>query len=224
MVAAPHAQQVLVRKAARALAKSGLVTAYGHCSLRLDAHHLLVCAAKPMGSIEPGEDGTVCHITEPRPPGVLGEVRIHQQLYRARADVGAVCRIAPPKLFSVAALGRSPRVRHGFGTYFAPAAPYWADTRLLRNDDLAAALVAQMGDARGIVLRGNGAITVGETLSQAVTLAYYLEDAARVELDVLATGVECAEYTPDEARQRSTFEAGIVDRMWDHLTTADSEQ
>ena len=38
-----------LRIAARALARAGLVTAYGHCSVRLDADCFLVCAAKPMG-------------------------------------------------------------------------------------------------------------------------------------------------------------------------------
>ena len=52
-------QEALVRVAARALARAGLVHAYGHCSARLDAGHFLVCAARPMGLIEPGEAGTV---------------------------------------------------------------------------------------------------------------------------------------------------------------------
>jgi len=32
----------------RALARAGLVHAYGHCSVRLDAHHFLVSPAKPL--------------------------------------------------------------------------------------------------------------------------------------------------------------------------------
>ncbi len=42
-------QQIIVRKMARALARGGLVNAYGHCSVRLDEKSFLVCAAKPMG-------------------------------------------------------------------------------------------------------------------------------------------------------------------------------
>ncbi len=40
---------VVVRRAARALANAGLVNAYGHCSARIDERSFLVCAAKPMG-------------------------------------------------------------------------------------------------------------------------------------------------------------------------------
>ena len=57
-----QSQQVIVRKAARALAKCGLVGPYGHCSIRLNASELLVCAAKPMGTIAIGEDGTIVPI------------------------------------------------------------------------------------------------------------------------------------------------------------------
>ena len=51
--------EIIVRRAARALGRHGLVHAYGHCSQRLDADHFLVCTAKPLGTIAPGEAGTV---------------------------------------------------------------------------------------------------------------------------------------------------------------------
>src|SRR3546814_8479519 len=47
-----QAQQRLVRVAARALARHGLVHAYGHCSLRLDERHFLVAPSKPLRSEE----------------------------------------------------------------------------------------------------------------------------------------------------------------------------
>ena len=37
-------QQIIVRKMARALARAGLVTAFGHCSVRLDGKSFLVCS------------------------------------------------------------------------------------------------------------------------------------------------------------------------------------
>ena len=79
-----------VRVVARALGRHGLTQAWGHCSTRLDDRHFLVCAAKPMGIIKPGEDGTIVAVDAPLPSGVLGEVRIHQQIYARRADVGGV--------------------------------------------------------------------------------------------------------------------------------------
>ena len=94
----------------------------------------------------------------------------------------------------------------------------------MRSDEKAAAVADELGDPRAIVLRGNGAITVGETLAQAVTLAWFLEDMARVELDVLATGVPAAEpYSARDAAERATFEGRVVERMWDYLAAGDPE-
>ena len=89
MTVATQAQQRELRIAARALARGNLVHAYGHCSMRLDAHRFLVCAAKPMGTITPGDAGTLVPVVGALPDGVLGEVRIHQQIYARRAEIGA---------------------------------------------------------------------------------------------------------------------------------------
>lgn len=216
--------QVLVRKAARALARHGLVNAYGHCSARIDEKSFLVCAAKPMGLIAAGEAGTVVPIDGQLPQGVLGEVRAHQQIYKRRRDVNGVCRVLPPKVLSLSAMHAVPMPRHGFGTYFAPQPAFWADTALLRSDEKAAGLADTLGYGRAIVMRGNGAIIAGETLEQAVTLAWYLEDSARVELDVLAAnGGSAACYSAQEAAARATFEGRVTERMWDYLTSGDLE-
>lgn len=216
------AQQDMVRRAARGLARAGLVHAYGHCSLRLDAGHFLVCAAMPMGRIA-DEDGTVVPLDGPLPEGVLGEVRIHREIYRRRADVGGICRIMPPATMALSTAGIVPRPRHGIGAYFDPL-PLWDDPRLLRDDAAAERLADTLGDASALVMRGNGAITVGESLPQAVTLAYFLEDAARVERDVRAMGLNPSTgmLTPDEIAARQVWAGGVVERMWAHLTGDDA--
>lgn len=216
-----------VRIAARALARAGLAHAYGHCSARLDATSFIVCAPRPMGLIEPGEDGTVVGIDAPLPDGVLGEVRMHQAIYRRRADVGGVCRTQPPATVALSTVRLTPKARHGPSAYFAPAPPLWDNPGLVRDDETADAVAAMLGDAPAVVLRGNGAVTVGETLAEAVVLAWYLEDAARVEttVQVLAAGDGCpVELTEREARRRAVWDGGILDRMWDHLTAGDPER
>jgi len=65
-----------VRVAARALARAGLVHAYGHCSARIDAERFLVCPATPMGLIPPGAECIEVAVKGPLPAGVLGEVRL----------------------------------------------------------------------------------------------------------------------------------------------------
>jgi HCOMODA/2-hydroxy-3-carboxy-muconic semialdehyde decarboxylase len=212
------AQQDEVRRAAWGLAAAGLVHAYGHCSLRLDAGHFLVCAALPMGRIGE-EDGTVVALDAPLPAGVLGEVRIHREIYRRRADVGGICRVMPPATMALSTAGLVPRPRHGIGAYVERVS-LWDDPRLLRDDDAAARLADTLGDAPALAMRGNGAVTVGATLPQAVTLAWFLEDAARVERDVRAMGLdpEGGLLSPQEVAARQVWAGGVVERMWHHLT------
>jgi HCOMODA/2-hydroxy-3-carboxy-muconic semialdehyde decarboxylase len=217
--------QIEVRRAARALARAGLVTAFGHCSVRLDADRFLVCAAKPMGLIAPGESGTVVPIEGALPEGVLGEVRMHQQIYKRRPAFGAVCRFLSPNVMALAGLGRTPRARHGFGAYFYPQAPFWADPALVRNDEAAVGVAQTMGDAPAVVVGVNGAVTAAPTMMQAFTLAVFLEDAARVELAAMNAGV--AESAPRmneaQASERATWAGRIAERMWEHWTAGDSE-
>ena len=208
----------VVKVASRAIGRAGLAHAYGHCSVRLDATHFFVSPAKPLGMVCHTDLPVRVPIEGPLPPDVLGEVRVHQQIYRARADVGGIVRFQSPKLVSLSALGRSPSVRHGLGSYFAPQPPFWNDPRLIRDDERAAAVAVTLGAAPAVVLRGNGAVTVGSSLQEACVLSWYLEDAARVELDVLASGEPGVVFRPEESAERATMQGRIFERMWDWLT------
>lgn len=211
----------LIRVAGQALSRHGLLHAYGHCSVRTSEQTFRVSPAKPLGLVTDHDSCMDVRLDAPLPEGVLGEVRIHREIYRARPDVNAVVRCMPPKIMSLGAMRRVPRARHGFGSYFYPAPAYWDDPQLLRDDEQALRLAAALGEHRAIVMRGNGAVIVGESLQAAVVLSWYLEDAARVELDCLTTGQgESGLLTENEARQRATWSGRILERMWEYLTAS----
>lgn len=178
-----------------------------------------------MGLIKPREPGTIVPINGELPEGVLGEVRIHQQIYKRRPNIHSVCRTMPPNTMALAALGQTPKMRHGFGSYFHQGFGLWDDPQLLRNDQQASKLADKMGEAKAILMRGNGLVVAGETLEQAVCLTWYAEDAARLELEALRTGLVSAapQISLDEAKLRATSNGGIFERMWDFLTHGDIE-
>jgi HCOMODA/2-hydroxy-3-carboxy-muconic semialdehyde decarboxylase len=212
-----------IRVAARTLAKAGLVHAYGHCSARLGEHQFLVSPAKPLGLVAPEDVPVIVTITGTLPLGALPEVIAHQHIYCRRAEVGGVVRFQSPHVMALSALGRTPRALHGLGTYFAPCPPLHLDPRLVRDDKSAAALAERMGGARAIVMRGNGAITAGASIEEAVALAWYLEDAARVELAVLNTGLEPQIFTAEEVRDRAIDVGSMLLRMWTWMSAGDPE-
>ncbi len=212
--------------AARAMGRHGLAHAYGHVSIRIDADSFLVSPSQPLGTVANGQAGIVVPFDGELPAGVLGEVRIHREIYRRRPAVGGICRFQSPAVIALAALGETPRAFHGPGTYFAPAPPLWPGVALVRDDESAAKVAEVMGDAAAVVLSGNGAVTAGETLETAAALAFFLEDSARIEVSLLpaiAAGRAVRRYTPAEIEARAIKTGGLFERMWHFLCFGDPE-
>ena len=69
------------------------------------------------------------------------------------------------------------------------------------------------------MLRGNGAVTVGASVREALCHAFFLEDAAKLELTLL--GQDAVTYTPDEAAKRGAGDKALYDRMWEYLLDDD---
>lgn len=217
--------QIRVRMAARALGRNDLGHAFGHVSARLDADSFLVCAPKPMGLIRPDDVGTVVPIDGPLPDGVLGEVRCHQQIYKRRPDVNGIARTFLRDVMTLSTFQRTPKARIGFATYFAPCPPLWDDPLLLRDDAAAEKFADTLGDARAIVMRGNGCVLTGGTVEEAIVMAFFLEESAKTELAVMASGQENASvvYSDEQSKARAVSSGRIFERMWDYLTDGDIE-
>jgi HCOMODA/2-hydroxy-3-carboxy-muconic semialdehyde decarboxylase len=209
--------QVRVRMAARALGRNDLGHAFGHVSARLDA--------EPMGLIRADDEGTVVPVDGPLPDGVLGEVRCHQQIYKRRPDVNGIARTFLRDVMTLSTFQRTPKPRIGFASYFAPCPPLWDDPLLLRDDAAAGKFADTLGDARAIVMRGNGCVLTGATVEEAIVMAFFLEESAKTELAVMASGQEAASlvYSGEQAKARAVSSGRIFERMWDYLTDGDIE-
>lgn len=216
-------QQKQVRQAARALGRHQLAHAYGHCSLRLDEDHFLVCAAKPLSTIGPDDEGEVINLHAPLPAHILGEVRAHREIYKANPEINGIVRCMPLALMSLSVMGRTPRTIHGMSSYFHQGVPLWDNPQLIRDDQRAQQLAQQLGHSQAIVMRGNGVVVAGESLMQAVVLTWYLENTAKIEIDCLNSNIAPIELSISEAQQRATTQGRIFERMWDYLTFGDPE-
>ena len=90
---------------------------------------------------------------------------------------------------------------------------------------MAGELAETLGQARAIVMRGNGCILTGATVEEAIVMAFYLEEAAKTELAVIASGQEekSLVYSEAQAESRAVSSGQIFERMWDYLTHGDPE-
>ncbi len=172
----------MVARAARALARAGLVHAFGHVSVRVGDRAILTPTSPPLDRVEAADvvemplAGDRTRLPERAPL----ESPLHLAIYGARADVRAVCRIHGPAVAVWSTLGIPPLL-HGFGGIVEPIA-WWDDPALIASKRIAERAAGILGQAAGMILRGNGAVAVGRDLEQALARAWALEDRCRVAL------------------------------------------
>src|ERR1700761_7024103 len=175
-----------VAEAGNVLSRLGLVTAYGHVSARTGTTMLitpaadlaLVSAADVLEvPLEPGPG---------LPAGVPAEAWAHLALYRARPDAAAVARAQPAAAFAVAAVTTAMVPVHGQAAWLGESVPVYDDAALLRSADRAERAASCLPAGEALLLRGNGALTLGATPGLAVARMWLLAAACDVYLAALA--------------------------------------
>src|SRR5206468_8316638 len=77
---------------------------------------------------------------------------------------------------------------HNHGSFFAGGVPVFSTPDLISTAKLGDEVAQGLGDKPAILLRGNGQVTVGRTIPEAVMMAIYLEEAAEVLYGALQIG------------------------------------
>jgi len=203
-----------VAAAARVLARLGFVGAFGHVSARgpEGVGVLLTPTSPPLGALGAGD--LLALDADGRPPeGQAGrtpiEAPMHLAVYAGRRDVGAICRIHAPATAAWASTGATPPLLHGFGGMVEPVA-VWDDPDLIATRAAASRVAAALGDAPALLLRGNGGLTVGATLDEALARAWCLEDRCRL---ALAVGDRARPLTRAELERRSRWYGAETARL-----------
>lgn len=201
--------------AGRALAAERLVTAFGHVSARTSAGAARITPPQPLGSLR--GDTRLLELSLERdelPPGAPGEAWIHWAVYRARPDVNAVCRAQPSCATACGVGGRPIRALHGQGAFLGKEVPVHEDARLVRSQELGVAVAERLGGGSAVLLRGNGAVTVGATVGEAVARMWVLEASARINL----AAPDAHPLDPEEFAAWAQVAPEILERIWRYLT------
>jgi HCOMODA/2-hydroxy-3-carboxy-muconic semialdehyde decarboxylase len=208
-------QREAVVEAAHALSRLGLVTAYGHVSARAGASMLITPAADLATVTEPALVEVPLDAAA-LPAAAPGEAWAHLALYRARPDAGAVARAQPAAAAAAAAATTSLAPLHGQAAWLGASVPVHDSAQLLRTAELAerAARSLPMGEA--LLLRGNGALTLGATPGVAVARMWLLSGACDAFLATLAAGHPQPLTTEEIASWRAVGDE-LLPRLWQHL-------
>lgn len=165
-----------IAPAAAMLANESLVTAFGHVSVRLDDSRLLITPPVPLGTITPESKLIEVPLqTSSLPEGAPGETWIHLAIYNARPDVRSIARAQPPSSHPAGAASDPLLPVHGQGAWIGAQLPVHDDARLVRTHAAGNAVAEALGDARAVLLRGNGAVTVGTDPREAATMQWVVE-------------------------------------------------
>jgi HCOMODA/2-hydroxy-3-carboxy-muconic semialdehyde decarboxylase len=200
-----------------ALHRAGLVTAFGHVSCRVADDRLLITPPMPLGRLTPQVEWTELDLDAGTlPAGVPKEAWIHLAIARRRPDVGAICRAQPPIATALASAGVPIVPLHGQGAFLGSQVPVFDDAVLVRDEARAVNLAERLGDEPALLLRGNGAVTVGVDIGEAVARMWVLEASAQMN-SVAASAGKPAPLTADEQAAWRGVSTEILGRIWADL-------
>jgi L-ribulose-5-phosphate 4-epimerase len=204
--------------ACRILSHEKLVAGFGHVSARIPNSARFIMTSRISLALVKERDlltvnlkGEVIEGDQPAP----SETWLHAALMKAKPEVHAITRIHArvANMFSVT--DRKLEPVHNHGSFFAGGVPVFHRPDLITTPELGAAVAETLGDKPAVLLRGNGQVTVGRSIPEAVMMAIYLEEAAEIFYGALQIGTPIP-LTGDESARRRVEALPPVDlaRAW----------
>ncbi len=204
--------------ACKILSHFGLVKGFGHVSARIPDSDLFILTPRIGLELVKERELLVFNLKGEivqggYPPPI--EAPLHTAIFNARVEVNAITRIHAPRanLFSVT--DRRIEPVHNHGSFFSGGVPVFPKTNLILTQTLGEGVGAVLGEKPAILLRGNGQVTVGKTIPEAVVMAIYLEEAADMLYGALQIGKPVF-LSPEESatREKETLSPIDLDRAW----------
>jgi L-fuculose-phosphate aldolase len=168
----------LVAAGARLAAAGLILPGEGNLSVRLDAGTLLLTPAGADKGRLRAIDVVRLPVGEAPPTKVSTEVRLHQAVYAARPEVGAVVHAHPPHLLALSLRGERPDWKMLLETQALLGPVAAVGPHAPGSEELAAGVATGLASAGACVLERHGAVTVGGTLDEAMLRMLLLERVA----------------------------------------------
>ena len=204
--------------ACRILSYKKLIEGFGHVSARIPDSDLFLMTPR-IGLVLVKETqlltinlkGEVIEGDHPAP----SETWLHTAIMKAKPEINAITRIHArfANVFSVT--NRKLEPVHSHGSFFAGGVPVFKKPDLITTRKLGERVAQALGDGPAVLLRGNGQVTVGKTIPEAVMMAIYLEEAAEIFYGALQIGTPIP-LTAGESAKRKVEALPPVDmeRAW----------
>jgi HCOMODA/2-hydroxy-3-carboxy-muconic semialdehyde decarboxylase len=193
----------------RILAREGIVDSFGHPSIRHPDRpdRFLLSRARAPDLIEPDDimeftlQGEAVNGGDKKP---YLERFIHGAAYEARPEINAVIHNHSPSVLPFGVTKKKLKPLHHMCGTIGHEVPVWdshdkfGDTSLLVDSiEMGRDLVKLLGARPSALMRGHGAVVVAGDIRMAVYIAYYLELAAKLQMQAMGMG-DVTYLTPGE--------------------------
>jgi len=209
------AQRSDLVEAAHVLSRLNLVTAYGHVSVRAGASILITPAADLATVTESTIVEVPLEVAE-LPAAAPAEAWAHLAIYRARPDADSIARAQPASTFAAAATHTSLPPLYGQAAWLGESVPVYDSAHLLRSAHLAERAARSLPTGEALMLRGNGALTIGATPGVAVARMWLLSAACEACLAARAAG-QVRPLTSEEIASWRAVRDELLPRLCQHL-------
>lgn len=182
----------------RILAEYGVIDGYGHVSVRSDRdpdRYLLARAIGPetVTGADIMEYDLDSNPVDPRGRESVLERFIHGEIYKTRPEVNAVVHNHSPSVVPFSITSEPLRPIFHMASFIGKGVPVFeirdaeqGTDLLVKSAYLGQALAGTLADKPAALMRGHGAVVVGESLPRAVGRSVYMEISARMQVQALA--------------------------------------
>jgi len=199
--------------ALRIISHEGLSDAFAHLSARTDGGDAMLFMPRKSPALVNANELFVVDFEKPVP-----QSSIHQAIYKSRGDVKAVFHFHSPAVILLSVIGQTIRPMHNYSAIFYEGVPLYTGTGQVESPARAAEMAKLLGDAKALILRGHGAVVVGQSIREVCMLAVYLEESARLQTEAMKLGTPMFVERDDAERiAKRTFKPASTDRAWEHF-------
>ena len=211
----------------RILAAHGVIDAYGHVSLRSPRNPQRYFLARSIAPELVDVGDLIEYDLDSRPlddggRDSVNERFIHGEIYRARPEVMCVVHNHSPSVVPFSVSGVPLRALYHMASFIGDGLPNFEirDVRqgtdlLIRDAALGKALASTLATKPAALMRGHGAVVVGENLPRAVGRSVYLEQSARMQMQALLLAGPGGKITYlDEAEVKTSVARQDYYRAW----------
>jgi HCOMODA/2-hydroxy-3-carboxy-muconic semialdehyde decarboxylase len=206
----------------------GIVDAFGHVSVRStsDPGRFLMARNVAPGNVTHA-DLLEYHVETGEavmadPPRLYLERYIHSELYKARPDVMAVVHNHSPTVIPFSVTGVPMRALFHMAAFIGDGLPNYeirdvehGTDLLVKTPRLGEALAQTLGQHPAALMRGHGAVVVGENIARAVGRSVYLEMSAQMQLQSIMLAGPSGNITYfDEAEVAASVAPQDYGRAW----------